>query len=97
MLNNLPVWRNIPPVNLAGEVMGDDIVGHMVTFFVDQMVFGRGRWGQRFVWDERLGTNSVRRNSNTISGVPQHKGITGTMTTTHLNYLRDFSECAGNS
>jgi hypothetical protein len=41
------------------------IVGRMVTFFVDQMVLGRGRWGQRNVWDERLGTTSVR-NFNTM-------------------------------
>jgi hypothetical protein len=43
------------------------IVGRMVTFFVDQMVLGRGRWGERNVWDERLGTTSVR-NFNTIKG-----------------------------
>ena len=42
------------------------IAGRMVAFFVDQMVFGRGRWRQRFVWDERLGTTSVR-NFNTMA------------------------------
>ena len=36
--------------------MGDDSWAHGVAFFVDQMVFGKGRWGQRFVWEERLGT-----------------------------------------
>ena len=47
--------------------MGDDSWAHGVAFFVDQMVFGRGRWGQRFVWDEGLGTTSVR-NFNTMIG-----------------------------
>ena len=45
------------------------IAGRMVAFFVDQMVLGRGRWGQRNVWDERLGTTSVR-NFNTMKGAP---------------------------
>ena len=45
------------------------IVGRMVAFFVDQMVLGKGRWGQRFVCDERLGTTSVR-NFNTMKGAP---------------------------
>jgi hypothetical protein len=45
--------------------MGDDSWAHGVAFFVDQMVLGKGRWGQRNVWDERLGTTSVR-NFNTM-------------------------------
>ena len=54
-------WRLNPcPVRVM-------IVGRMVTFFVDQMVLGKGRWGGLFVCDERLGTTSVRRNSNTIT------------------------------
>ena len=39
--------------------MGDDSWAHGVAFFVDQMVLGRGRWGQRFVWEERLGTTRL--------------------------------------
>jgi hypothetical protein len=50
---------------LYGLLYGLMIVGRMVTFFVDQMVLGMGRWGQRNVWDERLGTTSVR-NFNTM-------------------------------
>jgi hypothetical protein len=58
-------WRIGPPVWVAVWVA--DSWAHGVAFFVDQMVFGKGRWGQRFVWDERLGTTSVR-NFNTIRG-----------------------------
>ena len=56
-----------PPVWVAVWVA--DSWAHGVAFFVDQMVFGRGRWRQRFVWEERLGTTSVR-NFNTMKGAP---------------------------